>query len=468
VLAALDGLDDKGAVDPGKRTSLVIHLSIRGRVHAPLPTYYVAIGRAIHAIEDSFTHTYRTPDGKQITVVLNWLDQVHGTLDESHDGPGHAKELDRCDDPDEVRKTRRLLAIEASAALLRATLDPTKTRDQKMADVERLLDTYVAYSPGCTFDNDWCNATENQYKDSKGCGCSAGSIKGGLGAVLGSGALLLLAIARRARRRSKLGRGIAALGVASVVGLGAADAHADPQPTTTTTTEPGKAATPTTPGTPPSTTQTTTTPSENPEVTPPTTATVTTTPTTTTTTVTTPTTDAEHAPPPPTLVAVKQPGPADPGKPSFGGFAGLSGSLQKPALAGAIGARLRVSKAWTFGLDGEWNPWIAFNGTTVREGALNVYGTAMLRFPLAYENFNLRVAASLGGSYLLSDLYGAPSGRVGLYLGASPLSVEWKLSRIFYLIINPINFAMPVPQLSGVPLLYPQYRTSVGIEVYAG
>ena len=104
----------------------------------------------------------------------------------------------------------------------------------------------------------------------------------------------------------------------------------------------------------------------------------------------------------------------------------------------------------------------------MREGVINVYGTAMLRFPLAYENFNLRVSASAGTSYLLTDLYGAPSGRLGLYFGASPLSVEWKLSRIFYLIINPINFAVPIPQLSGVPLLYPQYRTSVGLEVYGG
>jgi hypothetical protein len=57
---------------------------------------------------------------------------------------------------------------------------------------------------------------------------------------------------------------------------------------------------------------------------------------------------------------------------------------------------------------------------------------------------------------------------MGLYVGASPLAVEWKLSRVFYFIINPINFAMPVPQLKGVPLLYPQYRSTIGIEVYAG
>jgi hypothetical protein len=238
-------------------------------------------------------------------------------------------------------------------------------------------------------------------------------------------------------------------------------------PTTTTTTTPAHAATPTKPATPETTTQTTTTPSSDAD-TPPTTATVKKTPTTTTTTIVAPTKEGDEAVPAPTVVPVKEPGPIDPSQLAVGAYAGISGSIDKPALAGAVGARLRVSKAWTFGLDGEWNPWIAYNGTTVRRGTINVYGTAMLRFPLAYENFNVRVAASLGASYLLTDLYGAPSGIVGLFVGANPLGLEWKLSRVFYLIINPIGVAMPVPQLKGVPLLYPQYRSTVGLEIYAG
>jgi len=119
-------------------------------------------------------------------------------------------------------------------------------------------------------------------------------------------------------------------------------------------------------------------------------------------------------------------------------------------------------------LDGEWNPWLAFTGTAVRAGAFNLYGSAMLRFPLAYENFNLRTTVSVGASRLLMDLYGAPSGSTGLYVGWSFLGVEWKLSRAFYLILNPLNVALPVPQLRGVPLLFPPYRFSLGLEAYAG
>jgi hypothetical protein len=99
----------------------------------------------------------------------------------------------------------------------------------------------------------------------------------------------------------------------------------------------------------------------------------------------------------------------------------------------------------------------------MRAGTLNTFGTVILRFPLAYENFNLRTTVNLGISYLLIDLYGAPKGSLGLYGAIYPLGLEWKLSRTFMLIINPLGIAVPVPQLQGVPLTYPQYRFSIGL-----
>jgi hypothetical protein len=108
------------------------------------------------------------------------------------------------------------------------------------------------------------------------------------------------------------------------------------------------------------------------------------------------------------------------------------------------------------------------NGAAVHAGAVNVYGTAIVRLPLAYENFNLRSTLNLGPSYLVSNLYGAPSGSVGVFVGLSFLGLEWKLSRALLLIVNPLSFAVPAPQLKNVPLFYPQYRFSLGLEVYLG
>jgi hypothetical protein len=413
VAQALDGLDVNGVPDPAIRTSLPVNLAIRGRIEASLPTFYVRIGQAIHAVEDSFTHVYRTPDGMQITTVLNWIDEADGTLDEARDGPAHATKLDACDDPDALRATRRQLATAASVALLRTTLDPTMTRDAKLAGVDGILSTYLGYSPGCNVGNNWCDAVEGQYKDSaSGCACGGGGFSGGI--------LALLALAMRPRRRRAIAPVVAVLfAMAGTIALTAGSARAA---------EPPPAGTAETPA-----------PTD------------------------------KHEPPAPVTVPVAQPGPYDPSKGAWGGYLGVSGSVDKAALAVQLGLRRRVSTHWTLGLDAEWNPWISMYGaTTFRAGVFNAYGTVILRFPLAYENFNLRTTLNVGISYLLYDLYGAPKGSTGLYAGISPLGLEWKLSGSFLLIINPINIALPVPQLKGVPMTYPQYRFSIGLGILAG
>ena len=167
-------------------------------------------------------------------------------------------------------------------------------------------------------------------------------------------------------------------------------------------------------------------------------------------------------------MAVEEPGPRDPSQTAWGAYLGSSGSIDKAAVAVQLGARLKVSRHWTFGLDGEWNPWITLNGYRFGSGVVNLYGTTILRFPLAYENFNLRATLNFGASYLLMSLYGAPSGSLGIYAGVSPAGLEWKLSRTLILIVNPLSIASPVPQMRGVPLSYPQYRFNIGFEIQKG
>jgi uncharacterized protein (TIGR03382 family) len=396
-------------------------LSLRGRVDALLPTYYVRMGQAIHAVEDSFTHAYRTPDGMKITVALNWIDESTRTLVESRDGPGHATKMDACDDSDPLLTQKRQLATEASVALLRATLDPLLTKDQKMASTDAILDAYVSYAPGCTFDNNWCDAPERQYKDapSKGFGCSStGGGPGLLGALLA-----VLALTRLPRRTGATATVVAALLLVGGSFLPVSRASAQDQaPPAAAAAAPDKPA----PGEP-------------------------------------------HAPPLPVTVPVKQPGPTDPSEGAWGAEMSLSGAVNKPALAAQLGLRRRLSTHWTVGWDAEWNSWLSLYGpTTIRAGTINTYGTAILRFPLAYEKINLRTTANLGLSYLLLDLYGAPKGSLGVYGAFYPLGIEWKVSRMFLLIINPLGISVPVPQLRGVPLLYWQYRFNIGFGIMNG
>lgn len=405
VADAIDGLDKDGYPDNGKRTPLGVHLSIRGRVDAPLPTFYVRMGQGMHALQDSFTHTYRTPDSTKITVALDWIDSVNGTLVESVNGPAHAKALDDCSDPDALRKTRRQLATLASTKLLTLALGNSKSKGEKLLAIHNLLDTYVGYSPGCTFQNGWCGAPEVPYKDSKTLGCTTGGSGNGSGAVgvmlgvLGLG----LAFLRRRARAGQLG-----WVVVGMLALSSGSARAQSTPPT----------------------EKLPTVADHP--------------------VTTGTDDL-----PASGIA-------------WGAYVGAGGSFQAPGFALDLGARLQLSHHWTVGLDVEANPWVAYNGTTLGKGVVSYFGTGIFHVPLAYEDFSLRVTLSVGASTLWSSLYGAPAGTTGLYFAVYPLGVDWRLTRDYYLIVNPLGIAVPAPQLQGVPLLYPQYRFTIGLGFFRG
>ncbi len=406
--AALAGLDASGAVASSERTPIAVHLSIRGDVRPSLPTFYVHVGRAIHALQDSYSHSYRSADGTQVTTTLNWVDFAGAKgFVEAEDGPAHSSALDTCADADELRTRRRVLATAASTDLLRATLDPSKNVEQKLKAIDAVLDGSLSYLPGCGAANQWCSAPEAALPAASGCGCGAGA-----GASSFAGVLALLGLGWRSRRRDSNHPRNRLLPSHPQRGLFIAAAMVFALPAFAA--------------------------------------------------------DDPNARPPPPVTPVAEPGPANPSATAFGGAVFVSGSIDRAAAAVSAGLRLRVSKHWAFGLDGEWNPWFAVNGTSFRTGVVNLYLSGILRIPLTYQAFNLRSTLSLGGSYLLSDFYGAPKGSTGVFFAIAPLGLEWKASRTFYVIFNPVNIAIPVPHLTGLPFLYPQYRLVLGLEFYAG
>jgi MYXO-CTERM domain-containing protein len=220
LLSALDGLAADGSPDPTKRATLRVALAIRGKVAVSLPLFFLQAGRGLHALQDSFTHTFRDPEHPgHIRVALNFVDYTGKSLDEAIDGPEHASDLDRCDDPDELRTERRQLATEASAVALTALLEPSSSRADKEQAIERMLDDYVAFddSADCSAENHWCDAPENQYGSPK-LSCSLGA---GVPARHGPWALLTLvglvaARRRRARAVLSVAAAFAALGFTGV------------------------------------------------------------------------------------------------------------------------------------------------------------------------------------------------------------------------------------------------------------
>lgn len=410
VADALDGLDDAGRPDPSRRRSVRVVLGIRGGVDAELPRYWASIGQAMHAVQDSFAHSFRSADRLQVRSSLNWIDWIDGNQLDARDGPAHRDELDQCENLDALRQRNFDVAGEASVALLRATLDPALDRAGKNAAVEAFLVKYLSVEPGCTAANAWCDSPERTYNIAGGCAHAVGtrSALAALLVVLAAGALVV-----RRRRPAALAVGMFALLPAT------AQAQEEPAPVVAPAPDPKteSSLTAAPPGLP--------TQSEVKD---------------------------EH-------IERKR------AQKTWGAYAAVSGSVTNPAFNGQLGVRLRLSEMWEVGIDGELNNWFAIHTSTLRTGAFNGYFTGILRYPLRFEAVNLRTTANLGTSILLIDLYGAPKSSVGIYAGLAPLGIEWKMNEHAYLIFDPIGVALPVPNLKGVPFAYVQYRSSIGVEL---
>ena len=160
--------------------------------------------------------------------------------------------------------------------------------------------------------------------------------------------------------------------------------------------------------------------------------------------------------PPPRITPVPEPGPQDRARRAWGAYFGTAGALTDPALAATLGVRFRTGAHLTLGIDLEWNPWFSLNGEErFRAGAMNLFGTVIVRIPLAYQEFNLRVTTSAGASRTLIDLYGVPEGSLGLYVATFPLGIEWKASRSFYVDHQPTRLRRVDPAAARYPVLVP-------------
>ncbi len=154
----------------------------------PLQRFGFHLGRAMHALQDSFTHSFRTDDQHRVESVLNWIDPVLA-LDYSpaRDGWPHQSSLDACDG--DGATARRVEGARLASVGLVQAVTGEGDRASRLVATDAFLDQWLGYQPGCDASNDFCG----RATVGPGCSSTAGS------PLLCLGLILLLVRRRTAR-----------------------------------------------------------------------------------------------------------------------------------------------------------------------------------------------------------------------------------------------------------------------------
>lgn len=140
-----------------------------------LSRFAYRVGQAMHAIQDSYTHTLRAPGAGPVLHVFNFVDPALRQDYAAHrDGFGHVSKLDGCESDDPLQRERVERAIAASAALLAALGAEDVPRESRLLGVADVLAPVVKYEPGCTPENDWCDAALTEGTQPRSCSTTGG------------------------------------------------------------------------------------------------------------------------------------------------------------------------------------------------------------------------------------------------------------------------------------------------------
>ena len=133
--------------------SAPVYLDFYGRFEVDVwgPAYH--LGRAAHALQDSFAHTIRDEhsDYRQIVTVFNYVEAITTDHKESRDGVRHSDSTDTCANAPELFDA----ATQATIDLFLALRESSDGRDPEA--LTHMLDAWVTLKPDCNADNQFCD-----------------------------------------------------------------------------------------------------------------------------------------------------------------------------------------------------------------------------------------------------------------------------------------------------------------------
>ena len=131
------------------------YLDYYGRIDVDVwgPMYH--LGRAAHALQDSFAHTIRSDADnlRKITHILNYLEAIGSDFDENRDGLAHSDSMDDCSDADTEDTFNA--AVEATVDLFYVARERWNATDPNALD--HLVDKWLTLKPDCTLENSFCD-----------------------------------------------------------------------------------------------------------------------------------------------------------------------------------------------------------------------------------------------------------------------------------------------------------------------
>lgn len=415
-------LGDGDVPDLNARESVRLHLEFRGPADIPLPRYAFHMGCATHALEDGFSHAFRSADEHQIKTLLNWVDWVGDNYDEARDGFQHLYALDQCGptQPDSDTAYDRVAAAkQAAAELLAAAASDDGGRAGRLARVSSVLDSWLGIQPGCEQANGWCDAPQRFQTSAAGCALGAGGHCSRPAELVLLGGVIL-ACRRRRRRGSRRNR-YAGLAVLALLSLPVHAAGAESKDDGGKSKDDGGKSK-----------------DDDGE-------------------------DgrgevkggliAKATPEEQRLLELRR----------FGVV--VKGAIGIDNAAWDVGAGLRydITKAVTVGADAELNPWFSVDSGHQVLGATNVYAVGIYRLDVR-DYLEARFTLAVGISVLNFDTFAARSGSVGPYVAVSPLGIAIRAGSHVRFILDPGEIAIPIPQTTGIPLVYRQHRFSFGVQ----
>ena len=449
-------LGDGDTIDVNATETQEMWLSFVGEDDVEVQTFGFHVGQALHAIQDSFSHTVRTDDGHGVRHVLNYIEVADGTLDPAVDGHEHSSALDDCELGTPLLNDRVLQATQASTDLLAALADGEGGREGRLVRVRAMLDNWLAFAEGDPCVNDISSCDPPELRQTEAGGCAAGGPIGGGAFALLMGVIGLAVFRRRSPAVAALlvCGGLLSAPAASAQageerdGLEASEGEtevAPPDPEQMRHAQAQASAEAAASGNDTVDEAVAEAEAEGRVV------------------VGVDTEEDEIA-----VIERREVEAEDGGAAVNNGVgihAAIFGSIDDAGFGASLGVRIPLTPRFILGVDAEYDGWYSIESGAFNVGALNGYLTGIIVWA-TLDKVEIRTNIHAGVTVQLGELYNNDQFSVGPMFGITPVAIAVRVSRMIRLNIDPGGIFVEIPRISpGPPLLRRSHRLMIGITI---